>query len=59
LSWRESTAKLAMRAAGYCDPGPLRPPFLEVPDAVVARAQQRAAQWTALCERYRPTAVQA
>ena len=57
LHWRESTGKLAQRLAGYCDPGPLRPPFLEVPDSVKANAQRKAAQWTALCERYRPAAV--
>ena len=29
LSWRETAAKIAIRLAGYVDPGPLRPPFLE------------------------------
>src|SRR5205814_8189581 len=34
LSWRETLAKVAMRSAGYCDPGPLRPPVVHIPEAV-------------------------
>ncbi len=35
LSWRETGSKLAIAMAGYVDPGPLRPPFLEIPADVV------------------------
>ena len=56
LSWRETAAKIAIRHAGYCDPGPLRPPFINVPDAVLEGVQKRAAYWKGLCEKYRPKA---
>jgi dihydrodipicolinate synthase/N-acetylneuraminate lyase len=53
LQWRESGAKLAIGFAGYCKPGPLRPPFVKVPPEVTERAQLRGLQWQVLCERYR------
>ncbi len=52
LRWRESSIKLAMNEAGYCRPGPLRPPFRVVPDAVREAAKEMAAKWTELCRRY-------
>jgi hypothetical protein len=54
LTFRESSAKISARTAGYCDPGPLRPPFVNVPDAVMAKAKQRAEEWKALNARYAP-----
>ena len=54
LSWRETAAKISQNYAGYCKPGPLRPPFVEVPPAVVERAQKRAAYWQELCAKYQP-----
>jgi len=54
LSWRETAAKIAIRYAGYVDPGPLRPPFLEVPPEVDAAQRKRVEKWKGLCEKYRP-----
>jgi dihydrodipicolinate synthase/N-acetylneuraminate lyase len=54
LTFRESSAKISARVAGYCDPGPLRPPFVNVPDAVMTKAKQRAEEWKALSARYAP-----
>jgi dihydrodipicolinate synthase/N-acetylneuraminate lyase len=54
LRWRETAAKLAIAAAGYIAPGPLRPPFLEIPTEVRERAHKRAQHWTQLCAKYRP-----
>lgn len=54
LQWRETAAKLSIREAGYCDPGPLRPPFLTIPQDVQEKAQARARYWRGLCEKYRP-----
>ncbi len=54
LSWRETAAKIAQHYAGYVEPGPLRPPFVEIPPAVIERAQRRAARWQELCAKYRP-----
>ncbi len=52
LNWRENHAKLAMNYAGYCAPGPLRPPFRNVPPEVVEDAKKLAEGWKKLCEKY-------
>ncbi len=54
LSWRETASKIGIRYAGYCDPGPLRPPFMEVPEEVDKSQKARAEKWRKLCETYRP-----
>jgi hydratase-aldolase len=53
LSWRETAAKIAIRMAGYVDPGPLRPPFVEIPAEVTERMKQRVERWKKVCEKYR------
>ena len=53
-SWREPGSKLTMNFAGYCKPGPLRPPFTVIPQAVIENSQKKAAYWKDLCEKYRP-----
>jgi hypothetical protein len=40
--------------AGYVDPGPLRPPFVEIPEDVVEKQRARVAYWKTICEKYRP-----
>lgn len=57
LSWRETAMKIAVQYAGYCDPGPLRPPFVEVPQNVLQAARARARYWVELSEQYRPSAT--
>ena len=52
-SWRETAAKIAVRHAGYVDPGPLRPPFVEIPKEVDEAAQKKAERWVRLCAKYR------
>lgn len=52
FQWREIAHKVAVRFAGYCDPGPLRPPFTHIPDEIVARQKQRALRWRELCAKY-------
>jgi len=54
VRWRETAAKVAIRHAQYCDPGPLRHPFIEIPPEVDERAKKLALQWQALCAKYRP-----
>ncbi len=56
LSWRETAAKIAIQQAGYCNPGPLRPPFINVPENVLKNIQTRVEHWKGLCEKYRPRA---
>lgn len=53
LSWRETAAKIAIRYSGYVDPGPLRPPFVEIPAEVDAAQKRKAERWQALSARYR------
>ncbi|HZS64902.1 MAG TPA: dihydrodipicolinate synthase family protein [Xanthobacteraceae bacterium] len=53
LSWRETAAKIAVKLSGYVDPGPLRPPFLDIPQAVVDRQKKRVERWHQLCAKYR------
>lgn len=54
LDWRETATKIAIGYAGYVQPGPLRPPFVEIPEHVQINAQNYAAHWISLCEKYRP-----
>lgn len=56
-SWRETARKIAIRMAGYCDPGPLRPPFIEIPTDVIERQKKAVERWKGLCEKYRPKAA--
>jgi hydratase-aldolase len=59
LQWRETASKIAVRMVGYVDPGPLRPPFVHVPDSVVEAQRKKVERWQALCAKYRPTVAQA
>jgi 4-(2-carboxyphenyl)-2-oxobut-3-enoate aldolase len=59
LSWRETASKIGIRYAGYVDPGPMRPPFLEIPPEVDAAQRRKAARWPAFSEKYRPVATPA
>ena len=34
-------------------PGPLRPPFLEIPPEVDAAQKRKAERWKTLCDKYR------
>ena len=57
LSWRETASKIGVKYAGYCDPGPLRPPFVEIPEAVDKAQKVRADKWTELCKTYKPSQI--
>jgi len=52
LSWRETASKISQVYAGYCNPGPLRPPFMEIPDSVDSNARLTAEYWNGLCKKY-------
>jgi 4-(2-carboxyphenyl)-2-oxobut-3-enoate aldolase len=52
LSWRETASKISIRMSGYVDPGPLRPPFVEIPQEVIDRQTARVAHWKTLCAKY-------
>jgi dihydrodipicolinate synthase/N-acetylneuraminate lyase len=53
-AWRETAYKIGLRYAGYVDPGPLRPPFVEVPAEVEKAQKLRAEKWLELCAKYQP-----
>ena len=52
LRWRENSLKISINEAGYCQVGPLRPPFTHVPDEVVEAAKARGRRWREMAERY-------
>ena len=52
MSWRETASKIGVALAGYVNPGPLRPPFLDIPPEVLEGQKKRVAEWTKLCEKY-------
>jgi dihydrodipicolinate synthase/N-acetylneuraminate lyase len=54
LSWRETASKLAIGMAGYVEPGPLRPPFLDIPADVIEAQKKKVARWQGLCAKYAP-----
>jgi dihydrodipicolinate synthase/N-acetylneuraminate lyase len=54
LSWRETAAKLAIGMAGYVEPGPLRPPFLDIPANVIEIQRKKVERWKRLCDKYAP-----
>lgn len=54
LYWRESSCKLAINEVGYCQAGPLRPPFSNIPEEVHKTAKEIASKWIALCKKYPP-----
>jgi hypothetical protein len=40
--------------AGYVEPGPLRPPFLDIPPEVIAAQKKKVERWQGLCAKYAP-----
>ncbi len=54
MIWRETGHKIAQNMAGYCKPGPLRPPYTHVPDWVMEFQKRRSDRWNELCAKYRP-----
>jgi trans-o-hydroxybenzylidenepyruvate hydratase-aldolase len=56
LQWRETAAKIAVRLAGYVDPGPLRAPFIHIPPEVEAAQRRSVERWLSVCEKYRAAA---
>jgi hydratase-aldolase len=52
LSWRETAAKVGIKYAGYVDPGPLRPPFVTIPEKVDREQREKAARWKEFCRKY-------
>jgi trans-o-hydroxybenzylidenepyruvate hydratase-aldolase len=43
--------KIRIEAAAYCKPGPVRPPYNEIPDEHAATSRECGRRWATLCER--------
>ena len=54
LAPQDNARKLGYTAAGYCDLGPNRSPFLEISDRSMDAVIKRAGRWKALCDKYEP-----
>lgn len=59
MSWRETASKIAIAISGYVNPGPLRPPFVDIPDEVVERQKARIIRWRDICAKYQSGAAAA
>jgi trans-o-hydroxybenzylidenepyruvate hydratase-aldolase len=57
-SYNIQIEKARIAAAGYCVPGPVRPPYAHLPEAYAQRAWQCGERWRELRDRY-PTAAEA
>ncbi len=59
-SYNIQVEKIRINAAGYCNAGPVRPPYASVPADVERSAIECGTRWKSLCEKYasaRPAAV--
>jgi dihydrodipicolinate synthase/N-acetylneuraminate lyase len=45
--------KLRIKAAGYCDPGPIRPPYNVIPEDMAEGARESGRRWAALVEKHK------
>lgn len=49
--------KLRINAAGYCNAGPIRPPYQDVPGEYAERAAECGRRWAQICPKYQTAAV--
>lgn len=52
-SYNIQLEKVRIQAAGYSDPGPIRPPYNVIPDELEAGARECGRRWAELVEKYR------
>ncbi len=57
-SYNIQAEKIRINAAGYCDAGPIRPPYAIVPTEITLSAEECGRRWKTLCEKYMPTKAQ-
>ena len=48
--------KARIGAAGYCRPGPVRPPYDVTPEDLAEKCRENARRWVELCGKYTPSA---
>jgi dihydrodipicolinate synthase/N-acetylneuraminate lyase len=51
-SYNIQLEKVRINAAGYCDAGPIRPPYDRVPEELASAARECAARWVRLRKKY-------
>ena len=51
-SYNIQIEKIRIAEAGYCKPGPIRPPYHIIPENLHASAVQNGQRWAELCKRY-------
>lgn len=51
-SYNIQLEKIRIQAAGYSDPGPIRPPYDLVPEEFAAGARECGRRWAELCKKY-------
>lgn len=51
-SYNIQVEKIRINAAGYCNAGPIRPPYNVVPDEYRAAAEECGRRWAQLCQKY-------
>jgi len=51
-SYNIQVEKIRIEAAGYCKPGPIRPPYDYIPDDFRAASVECGRRWAELCKRY-------
>jgi trans-o-hydroxybenzylidenepyruvate hydratase-aldolase len=51
-SYNVQLEKLRFEAAGYCKPGPIRPPYNVIPDSYVEGAREAGRRWAKLAHKY-------
>jgi dihydrodipicolinate synthase/N-acetylneuraminate lyase len=50
-SYNIQVEKARMEAAGYCSPGPVRPPYADMPEEYDAASRECGRRWRELCDR--------
>ena len=56
-SYNIQLEKTRITLAGYCNAGPLRPPYNDVPDDYMPLFRENATRWRTLCEKYAKVAA--
>lgn len=55
-SYNIQVEKLRINAAGYCNAGPVRPPYHVVPDNIAEMSAECGRRWRSICAKYSPAA---
>jgi len=51
-SYNIQLEKARISAAGYCNPGPVRPPYNFIPDKMLQKCKENGRRWAEICRKY-------